>query len=497
MKKYAFSCLEPKLMLNPYNHQWFVSRCNHCSACTGERHNRYVRLMSDESKNFRYAYFVTLTYNDYFVPKLYFTSDRKFLYNTRDNICIPNLSESVEVDKHFVDKKKYIEYGRYSDVQKFFKRLRQWYLRNAPYEDFKVCKYGPYKENIETFRYFCALEYGPFTCRPHYHIILYFNSSWLAQNFGKVIPSCWSVFDRVTRRRTCIGSRSQYRATAGDADKYTASYCDAVAGLPKLYSQTEIKPRHSYSRKPSLGSSGWDMADYAQLLHTGALRIFDGKDKQGNPVVVQIPQSVVNQIFPKCPCFGSLTDRERAKCYNITRFIAERFKEQSLTYDKFVFYCYQDKRLLHRLLPFLDNYLSRNFHVATDENDPNVVQRPLYGLYLSSKRFNENLKKYDLSPFTYLQMINDFYSLRNYYQLHDFLENLEQVSKTESYKNFYSISCGVGEKFRKRYPLRESNSFRSLSTLSNELFRSRIKNKKERDYQLRGNAVVYEPEKYI
>lgn len=452
--------------------------------------------MQEEGKSFRYQFFVTLTYSDAFVPKLYFKTihnfdgtEERYLVNYKDGISYPESVFINPIDKDWIDHKKYIEYARYSDVQKFFKRLRMWYLRHAPKSDIKLVNYGKI-EKPETFRYFCASEYGPSTIRPHYHMLLFFNSKWLAENFDKVIPSCWSLYNRVTKRRTPIGPRSQYRAANGDADRYTASYCDGVTGIPSLFRQSEIRPRHSYSRTPSLGSLQWDAEKISQKFFTGGLREFSGINKKGEPTLISIPESIIGKIFPKLPTFSTQSHADRVKCYGIYRFIKEYGKYENLDYKNFSFFVSQFQRYFMRCYPALSPYLDRHLRKKAS---PDVVKRPLYTLYLATKRFYELQEKYHLDSESLTTIIEDFYSLRNYYQLTDWYAYLEEVSKTESFKPYYSLYLGVGYGYKQKYPYRSASSFVDLKLFSDKMYRSRVKNKKERDYQLRGNAVIYEP----
>lgn len=95
--------------------------CGKCGACRSNRRTDWVTRLQEESK-LHPAWFITLTYTEENVPKLY--TDEGYL---------------MTLEK--------------TDLQKFFKRLR------------KMLK--------SRIKYYAVGEYGSKTLRPHYHIILF------------------------------------------------------------------------------------------------------------------------------------------------------------------------------------------------------------------------------------------------------------------------------------------------------------------------------------
>lgn len=150
-EKRYFGCLYPRLMkkvgvnpsgaskyqmlgsaacslVNPYDPEIKVVPCGKCINCRLAYSRRWADRIVLESMYHEESWFVTLTYNDFFVPESKFIDD-----NTGEVISHLSL------------------YKR--DVQLFLKRLREML-------DYPI-------------RFFCAGEYGSKTLRPHYHLIIF------------------------------------------------------------------------------------------------------------------------------------------------------------------------------------------------------------------------------------------------------------------------------------------------------------------------------------
>lgn len=109
--------------------------CGRCIGCRLDYAKNWANRMMLEAKKSPDNFFITLTYNEEEVPK------RKIY--THDN-------------KHY---KGEVLTLRKSDLQKFFKDLRNIYSRNYCFSN--------------SFKYYACGEYGDKTLRPHYHICLF------------------------------------------------------------------------------------------------------------------------------------------------------------------------------------------------------------------------------------------------------------------------------------------------------------------------------------
>ena len=196
-------CFSPGYIINPYTGERILTNCRKCEACLNAQGSSWSQLLQIQAEDFRFNYFITLTYNNDNVPTCSafysdchpttFIVDDPSRFSSSDYVD----EEGFVLDKslnHFdcpmyavesnliaLERKCNLPLGGYAvlcklDAQKFIKRLR-YYLR----------KYGIF-EKIE---YFIIGEYGPVHFRPHLHAQIYFNEQDTARVFGKALYQAW------------------------------------------------------------------------------------------------------------------------------------------------------------------------------------------------------------------------------------------------------------------------------------------------------------------
>ena len=177
----------------------FLYPCRHCECCQVSRQKTLSTMLALEEANAKYCYFVNPTYDDLNVPAVRVPMDADFGSFAEFEILTPRL----KTDKYFepycldydADIEKSIvqlcaqrdEYSRlysrshkfvphdviyllhYPDIQRFIKRFRQYAKRN----------YGA------SLRYYIIGEYGTNSLRPHWHLLLFFNSDELARDLER------------------------------------------------------------------------------------------------------------------------------------------------------------------------------------------------------------------------------------------------------------------------------------------------------------------------
>lgn len=125
--------------------QFILVPCNRCSVCIALRQNYFVQRVQMECLD-RVLFFVTLTYNNEYVPKLIIDGEELLVHDIRD-------------------------------LQNMWKRIRKNY-------------------DLPNFRYFVTCEYGSRTHRPHYHLLLTFPYSYFNLSQGKPIFNEVLSFER-------------------------------------------------------------------------------------------------------------------------------------------------------------------------------------------------------------------------------------------------------------------------------------------------------------
>ena len=100
-----------------------------------------------------------------------------------------------------------IPFLNYVDVQNYIKRLRKHLSR---YTDEKISFYA-------------VGEYGPVHFRPHFHLLLFFNSKKIADVLRECHSKSWKL------------GRSDIQRSNGGCSSYVASYVNSLASAPSFY----------------------------------------------------------------------------------------------------------------------------------------------------------------------------------------------------------------------------------------------------------------------
>lgn len=289
--------------------------CGKCLECVAQYQQDWAYRLSDEFKDWKFAYFGTFTYSNPRVPYVdVVPSDLPD--NIRNFLCyqIEKIPFSSALHTARCRNDQYVEYlkpacvrdnisvrvpmvSKY-DVQTFFKRLRINFKRKYHYEFL--------------FKYFVCSEYGPQTLRPHYHIIIFTNEH-LERVFSQVVQA-YQYGD--IRDFHLLKSR---HGSISDACAYVAKYCCkptefenpyVVAGLiPKPFrlmskgigkSERErlVALANSYTKHQRGDYYGYDKK-YLEWLDHQLHRLSYGKDN--SVYSVKQPRYYVDKCFPQSP----------------------------------------------------------------------------------------------------------------------------------------------------------------------------------------------------
>lgn len=265
--KLVTRCQHPRTVVNKYTHEPVVVSCGACPSCILRRSGIQTNLLTTYSSQFRYVYFVTLTYAPCFLPTLEVSVIESCTDDIADVPCVPNIDnldagdpntylfgfrsvprsssvrlKSSTVERTFKDPEVRFSYpmkpkallsilGKINhnipnripyicnrDLDLFLKRLRSYYPD-------------------EKIRYYAVSEYGPTSFRPHWHLLLFSNSERFSQTVLKNVPKAWSY-------GRCDASLSR-----GFAAPYVASYVNSFVALPDFYTQMPkvVRPKSFHS----------------------------------------------------------------------------------------------------------------------------------------------------------------------------------------------------------------------------------------------------------
>jgi hypothetical protein len=221
--KLVTRCQHPRTVVNKYTHESVVVPCGSCPSCVLRRSAIQTNLLTTYSAQFRYVYFVTLTYAPCFLPTLEVSIIETCSDDIADVPCFPDInsldaddpntylfgfrsvprSASVKVKNSTVERvfkdpevrfsypmkpkellsilgkinhnvPNRIPYVCNRDLDLFLKRLRSYYLD-------------------EKLRYYAISEYGPTSFRPHWHLLLFSNSERFSETICENVSKAWSV----------------------------------------------------------------------------------------------------------------------------------------------------------------------------------------------------------------------------------------------------------------------------------------------------------------
>lgn len=261
------SCLNPVEIYLRKSQKMFVP-CRKCPACLNTKRSTLAIRLQLEENAAKYCYFLTLTYNDDNLP-LYVLNDDDLLsdyvlpcpvsdrivsdfnpahfLSVHDDGILVKKSDDIYSSIHSYNKQvalyeasshRVLPYGHgkfallyYRDIQLFLKRLRKFVNKN-------------YNEKI---RYYVIGEYGTRSLRPHWHILLFFDSVSLSRQFEDVENVGTS-----SRRCECprfLRSLWRYgivdsKRTNGKAFNYVSSYCAKSSNFPTVLDV--LSPQKSY-----------------------------------------------------------------------------------------------------------------------------------------------------------------------------------------------------------------------------------------------------------
>lgn len=265
--KLVTRCQNPRTVTNKYTHEPVVVSCGSCPSCILRRSGIQTNLLTTYSAQFRYVYFVTLTYAPCFLPTLEVSIIETCTDDIADVSCVPNIN-NLDAD----DPNTYL-FGfrsvprsasvklKNSTVERTFKDPEVRFTYAMKPEEF-LSILGKIKHNVpnripyvcnrdldlflkrlrsyypdEKLRYYAVSEYGPTTFRPHWHLLLFSNSDRFSQTVLENVSKAWSY-------GRCDASLSR-----GFAAPYVASYVNSFVALPDFYTQIPkvVRPKSFHS----------------------------------------------------------------------------------------------------------------------------------------------------------------------------------------------------------------------------------------------------------
>lgn len=294
-------CYKPQRIYNPYIGDVLYTDCRKCPACLHKYSVELTTRVAEECKQHLYSLFFTLTYDNVHLPVFYKVCPNVWKLNRDYSRDVKGLYYfGKPTDYHYPQKMSTECFAVVckEDIQLWLKRLRRridYTFKNLTSDEKKI-------------RYFICSEYGPKTKRPHYHGILWFDSSKLLGEILRLIRETWQM---------CDSSRIDAQLVNGSAPQYVAKYLNGFASLDEVLRTKFTKPFHLASKNPIIGSFKSDAKEVFDILVNRTLervRFQDGKVESASYDVVSV--SYLSRHFPTPQGFGLSDDEYKYLLYD-------------------------------------------------------------------------------------------------------------------------------------------------------------------------------------
>lgn len=265
--KLVTRCQHPRTVVNKYTHESVVVPCGSCPSCILRRSAIQTNLLTTYSAQFRYVYFVTLTYAPCFLPTLQVSVIEACSDDIADVPCVPNINDldaddpntylfgfrsvprsasiklkNSTVERTFKDPEVRFSYPMKSkELLSILDKIKHTVPNRIPYVcnrdlDLFLKRLRSYYPD-EKLRYYAVSEYGPTSFRPHWHLLLFSNSERFSKTVLENVSKAWSY-------GRCDASLSR-----GFAAPYVASYVNSFVALPDFYTQMPkvVRPKSFHS----------------------------------------------------------------------------------------------------------------------------------------------------------------------------------------------------------------------------------------------------------
>lgn len=437
-------CLNPRTVYNKATGQTIISRCGCCAACLSARASQMTQLCKLEEKSHTFCYFVTLTYRNsdcptvecvpYIVNKQligYFLNDK-----TKRNDTYNELIEFVPVERNkhiqtsfkaachrndadYRQDSRIIRCVNSRDLQLFLKRLRK---QLSKFTDEKI-------------RYYAISEYGPVHFRPHFHLLLFFDSQDIAQNICQVVRASWK-FGRVDISRS-----------RGNCAGYVAQYVNGLSTLPDCYVSKSLKPftRHSNF------FAALSYKDDAQKIYQNEHNYFVERVLPTDSTlrIVHPWRSLINLFYPKTYRYNNLDSEQRRISYCLLLYARRQYGNFKTT-ELAKFIC---EDITQGERNFVTDYIrclcNKDYYMDDDTDwlhgcnlDLHTIETTVYNMLVVSKHFLTFVCQGNCSTFHIRQMVNriaDFYSYLDMYNLGNWYQS--QVDYLNEFANTDNFVC--------------------------------------------------------
>lgn len=311
------------------------------------------------------------------------------------------------------------------DVQNFLKRLR---IRLQRFQSVRKNVYSASElsdfsavSSYQNVRYILCGEYGPTNGRPHYHVLLFFQSEELRNEIAKNLGSLWKhgIVDSKYFHGSGIGYVTNYLScpSSGFALHGRSYYRQFILHSSRL-GESSFRSKANISREK--------LPEFSSLFNVNSN--IDGKVRS-----FDIPLSLQSSLFPKCVRFGSSDYRTLRSSYSFAlNYFLQGFSLSSLYQS--IIRCF-DGDINSDYMRYVDVFGNVPIEGYTPLGLKQAKSRIYHNLFISF-RFCSNLKKFGLSVYAYIHKIIDYYKYKINLRTHQFHSKCLELC--DSFSNFVS-----------------------------------------------------------
>lgn len=444
-------CLSP-IRLRDGNGFPYLVPCGKCVACQNNKRSSLSLKLRLEEYTSKYCYFLTLTYNDKNLPLFSLGTDlqtkdflRIYPYSERmrsDSMVSDFCSDFYNFDSDFVDMMDYYAafvqnyernyhkscaYGHglyallyYRDIQLFLKRLRKY-----------INKY--YNEKI---RFYIIGEYGPKSLRPHWHCLLFFNSSELSQAF----EDCENV-GTTSRRCECPRFLRPFwefgivdsKRTNGECYNYVSSYVNQSSNFPRLLVLlSNQKAYHSLRLGQIIPQES-----FISAIKKGDFSFFEQQfftDIYGVENTYSVWRSYYNRFFPQFSCSGQCSFEQTYRILTSYETLRVLFDTDSvgLICSRLFYHYHFNEPDYHDIF----KYLRFAYYSVLHSKNVSLLSA-LRSCVSASRSFLRAARLCGFSPTEYFRRYEDFYKYLELSRLRSHYESC--IESAEYCNNYYKI----------------------------------------------------------
>lgn len=455
--------------------------CHSCIQCRVAAQEHLCKVLEVEASKHKYVEFLTITYDDSHLPFI----DTSFMYPFGYALRIPNrvvkkynrktkefyyvedkISKSFKlidfstidtasmlkdyydrIDKYFsrfpnrrrgIRNNSVVPILWYDDIHKYIGRLRKWFL----------------KEYNETIRYYVICEYGSQSFRPHYHILLFHDSSKARADFRNVRVLPMSTPDNP--REVCVKlymaqlwvyGDTTTKVTDGNMQEYVSKYLTQHSDFPRVLDKFPQRSFHSIL----LGAK--NKSEVRELLTARDFETLTTDyviNRKGVQRPVPMSDAYYSQLSVRFTGASLFNVDETASLFRSVVYVSQRFfARKGEIYDD----CSVREFLLWLLDPSVSQLYKHVYQFRTIYSYAVNIAKPIYNssgsvnslkslLYAAHHHYS--LSSYlGLDFYSCLKLRFDFIAWRDYQNMVQYFQTLED-DKLFAYENYASMSPFTG-----------------------------------------------------